>query len=61
MYVIHIECFPVGFSLQGNGSKTVFTLQTDCTKQKCSKTNSYWSGTSALSVASEIVNISNCI
>lgn len=61
MYVIHIECFPIGFPLQGNGSKSVFTLHTDCSKQECSKTNYYWSGTSVLSVASEIANISNCM
>lgn len=24
MYVIHIECFSVGFPLQGNGSKTIY-------------------------------------
>lgn len=61
MYAIHIECFPLGFPLQDNSSKTVFTLQTGCSKQKCPKTNSYWNKMSVLSVSSEIANISNCM
>lgn len=24
MYVIHIECFPMGFPLQGKGNKTIY-------------------------------------